>query len=83
MIVSNFYSADEAINLREAPSADTYLNKVIAANRCESQAIHPGYSFLSENREFADIINSSRLMNIGLPFSLTDYSISISETRIT
>ncbi|XP_053202979.1 methylcrotonoyl-CoA carboxylase subunit alpha, mitochondrial-like [Panonychus citri] len=66
------YLADEAINLGDSPSAGSYLNKVKlieAAKRCGAQAIHPGYGFLSENPEFADMVNSSGLIFIGPPAS--------------
>lgn len=66
------YLADEAINLGNSPSADSYLNKtklIEAAKRCGAQAIHPGYGFLSENHEFADMVNSSGLIFIGPPAS--------------
>ncbi len=47
--------ADEAISLGEGLVADTYLNsaKILEiARQTGSQAIHPGYGFLSENAEF-------------------------------
>ena len=48
--------ADEAVLIGPAPSRESYLaiDKIIAAARqTRSQAIHPGYGFLSENHEFA------------------------------
>jgi acetyl-CoA carboxylase biotin carboxylase subunit len=47
--------ADEAVHIGPAPSVDSYLNieRIIdAARRTRSDAIHPGYGFLSENPEF-------------------------------
>lgn len=66
------YLADEAINLGDSPSADSYMNKnklIDAAKRCHAQAIHPGYGFLSENPEFADLCRSNGLIFIGPPAS--------------
>ncbi|XP_074593532.1 methylcrotonoyl-CoA carboxylase 1 [Brevipalpus obovatus] len=64
--------ADEAINLGPSPTADSYMNKekiIAAAKRCGAQAIHPGYGFLSENPEFADLCDSNGLIFIGPPAS--------------
>ena len=48
--------ADEAVFLGDGTPKDTYLNqeKIIkAALETGAQAIHPGYGFFSENKEFA------------------------------
>lgn len=48
--------AHEAYYVGKAPSSESYLNidKIIeVAKRSQSDAIHPGYGFLSENAKFA------------------------------
>src|SRR5512137_3143835 len=55
--------ADEAICIGPAESAKSYLNipRIIsAAEISDVEAIHPGYGFLAENREFAEICETSR-----------------------
>ena len=60
--------ADEAICIGPAPSAESYLNipRIIsAAEVTNSDAIHPGYGFLAENAQFADICDSCDIVFIG------------------
>jgi acetyl-CoA carboxylase biotin carboxylase subunit len=60
--------ADEAYSLGSGPVKDTYLNmdKIIAiAKKCGAEAIHPGYGFLSENRDFAERCQRKGLVFIG------------------
>ena len=60
--------ADEAIHLGGSPSRESYLlgDKVIeAAIRTGAQAIHPGYGFLSENANFAKILEERKIKFIG------------------
>ncbi|THH41414.1 acetyl-CoA carboxylase biotin carboxylase subunit [Neolewinella litorea] len=60
--------ADEAVHLGPPPSNQSYLDmdKVIAAARdTGSDAIHPGYGFLSENAEFARRVAAAELIFIG------------------
>lgn len=60
--------ADEAICIGEAPSHKSYLKIPNILSACEvtnSDAIHPGYGFLSENTNFASICESCGLHFIG------------------
>jgi len=60
--------ADESIEIGPANPSESYLNfdKVInAAKKTNSDAIHPGYGFLSENGKFAQFVIDSGLVFIG------------------
>ncbi|PKG34827.1 acetyl-CoA carboxylase biotin carboxylase subunit [Psychrobacter sp. Sarcosine-3u-12] len=60
--------ADESICIGPANATHSYLNQraiVSAAKMTNADAIHPGYGFLSENAEFADLIEKSGLVFIG------------------
>jgi acetyl-CoA carboxylase biotin carboxylase subunit len=60
--------AGEAICIGPGPAAESYLNvsRIIAAAEISgADAIHPGYGFLAENAEFAEICAESRLAFIG------------------
>ncbi len=60
--------ADEAICLGEALPGETYLNQKLLieeAKKVGAQAIHPGYGFLSENPEFADLCDRNNIIFIG------------------
>ena len=60
--------ADEAICIGPAASAQSYLNTVrilTAADISGAEAIHPGYGFLAENAEFAEMCMSSDIKFIG------------------
>lgn len=62
--------ADEAFALRGATPAETYLDtaKILEiASRCQADAIHPGYGFLSENAGFAQAVIDAGLIWIGPP----------------
>ncbi|XP_045506073.1 methylcrotonoyl-CoA carboxylase subunit alpha, mitochondrial [Colias croceus] len=64
--------ADEAYHIGPAPSSQSYLNaaKIIeVAKKSKSQAIHPGYGFLSENVEFCERCANEGLIFIGPPTS--------------
>jgi len=60
--------ADESICIGPAPSALSYLNQVTllsAAMTTGCKAVHPGYGFLSENADFADMCQHNGLKFIG------------------
>lgn len=60
--------ADESICIGPAPSAQSYLNVpsiIAAAEVTDSQAIHPGYGFLSENADFSEKVERSGFVFIG------------------
>ena len=60
--------ADEAICIGKGPSKESYLNIpaiITAAEISGADAIHPGYGFLSENAEFAEIVENSGFIFIG------------------
>ncbi|MFW5922916.1 MAG: acetyl-CoA carboxylase biotin carboxylase subunit [Planctomycetota bacterium] len=60
--------ADDAVCIGPAPATDSYLNipRIIAAAEITNvDAIHPGYGFLSERAEFAEICEESNIIFIG------------------
>lgn len=60
--------AREAYLLGEAPLADSYLNipKILAlAKKIGAEALHPGYGLLSENSEFARLVQQAGMVWIG------------------
>ena len=60
--------ADEAFCIGPPQSSRSYLNKaniISAAEVSGADAIHPGYGFLAENAEFAEICNSCGINFIG------------------
>ena len=62
--------ADRAICIGKAQSSDSYLNRsriIAAAEVADAQAIHPGYGFLSENPDFAEVCRLSGFEFIGPP----------------
>jgi len=64
--------ADEAWPVGPAPARQSYLaiERVLeAARRAGAEAIHPGYGFLSENADFAEACDASKIVFIGPPAS--------------
>ncbi len=60
--------ADEAVCIGEAPSNQSYLlgDKIIeVAKMLQVDAIHPGYGFLSENADFAELAEKNNITFIG------------------
>ncbi|MGH9671458.1 MAG: acetyl-CoA carboxylase biotin carboxylase subunit [Terriglobales bacterium] len=62
--------ADEAVCIGPPRSADSYLNipaVISAAEIANVDAIHPGYGFLSENANFAEVCETCHIKFIGPP----------------
>ncbi len=62
--------ADEAVCIGPAQSHRSYLNIpniISAAEVTGADAVHPGYGFLAENPQFADICRSCHITFIGPP----------------
>ncbi|MEU4400839.1 biotin carboxylase N-terminal domain-containing protein, partial [Micromonospora orduensis] len=62
--------ADQAVRIGPASSRRSYLNAaaiVEAARQVGAQAVHPGYGFLSEDADFAEICADNGLIFIGPP----------------
>ena len=60
--------ADEAVCIGPPPASDSYLNIpniISAAEITHADAIHPGYGFLSENAQFAEIVESHNIIWVG------------------
>ena len=60
--------ADEAFRIGPPPSGQSYLRSDLIleiAKKCGAQAVHPGYGFLSENSQFADLLNSNGIVFVG------------------
>ncbi|TBL23835.1 acetyl-CoA carboxylase biotin carboxylase subunit, partial [Verrucosispora sp. SN26_14.1] len=60
--------ADEAVRIGPSASRRSYLNAaavVEAARKVGAQAVHPGYGFLSEDADFAEICADNGLTFVG------------------
>nr|XP_060625547.1 propionyl-CoA carboxylase alpha chain, mitochondrial [Anolis sagrei ordinatus] len=60
--------ADEAVCVGPAPTSKSYLNMdaiMEAIKKTRAQAVHPGYGFLSENKEFSKRLESEDVTFIG------------------
>jgi acetyl-CoA/propionyl-CoA carboxylase biotin carboxyl carrier protein len=62
--------ADRAVRLGPPPAAESYLSieaVIAAARQTASDAVHPGYGFLSENDDFAARCTEAGIIFIGPP----------------
>ncbi|MFK7974360.1 MAG: acetyl-CoA carboxylase biotin carboxylase subunit [Rickettsiaceae bacterium] len=60
--------ADEAYYIGNSPATESYLsikNIVNAIRQSGAQAVHPGYGFLAENSQFANILKREGIILIG------------------
>jgi acetyl-CoA carboxylase biotin carboxylase subunit len=60
--------ADETVCIGPPPASESYLNIpniISAAEIVHADAIHPGYGFLSENAQFAEIVESHNIIWVG------------------
>lgn len=60
--------ADESVAIGPPPSSESYLNPAAIIAACEitgAQAVHPGYGFLSENANFAQMLEDHGITFIG------------------
>lgn len=60
--------ADKSICIGPGPAAESYLNVPSIISACEIsgvEAVHPGYGFLSENEDFAEVCEAHGLVFIG------------------
>jgi propionyl-CoA carboxylase alpha chain len=64
--------ADEAVHIGPPPAAQSYIviEKIMdAIRRTGAEAVHPGYGFLSERRDFAAALEAAGVVFIGPPSS--------------
>jgi acetyl-CoA carboxylase biotin carboxylase subunit len=62
--------ADESIQIGPGPARLSYLyipSVIEAARATGANAIHPGYGFLSENQDFAEVCESEGFVFVGAP----------------
>ena len=60
--------ADESVRIGPAPAAESYLDSgriLRVAEQTGAEAIHPGYGFLSENAEFAELCEAQGIAFVG------------------
>ncbi len=65
---THVHIADEAVCIGPGPSKDSYLNEsaiLTAALLTNSDAIHPGYGFLSERADFVEKVEQHGLIWVG------------------
>jgi len=66
--------ADEAVHIGPAPARESYLNiaaLIEAARRTGAEAIHPGYGFLAEDADFAEVCAAEGITFVGPPAPVT------------
>jgi urea carboxylase len=72
-------AADEAVRIGPAAAAESYLNMdaiIAAAQATGAEAVHPGYGFLSERVEFAELLAAAGIKFIGPgPAQLRDFGL--------
>ncbi len=64
--------ADEKFNIGPGPASQSYLQKqkiIDIALKTHSEGIHPGYGFMAENAEFAELCHKNNIEFIGPPVS--------------
>ena len=64
--------ADEKYNIGPGPASQSYLNKekiIDVALESNTEGIHPGYGFMAENAEFAEMCHKNGIEFIGPPVS--------------
>jgi pyruvate carboxylase subunit A len=62
--------ADEKYNIGPGPASQSYLNKnkiIDVALKSKTEGIHPGYGFMAENSEFAEMCQKNGIEFIGPP----------------
>ncbi|MET1253904.1 acetyl/propionyl/methylcrotonyl-CoA carboxylase subunit alpha [Aliikangiella maris] len=76
--------ADEAWHIGGPAAKDSYLKaqKIIdIAKKSNANAIHPGYGFLSENAQFANLCTQNQIIFIGPPVAAIEAMGSKSEAK--
>jgi pyruvate carboxylase subunit A len=64
--------ADEKYNIGPGPASQSYLNKekiIDVALKTKAEGIHPGYGFMAENSDFAEMCHKNKIEFIGPPVS--------------
>jgi len=64
--------ADEKYNIGPGPASQSYLKKekiIDVALKSNTEGIHPGYGFMAENAEFAEMCHKNGIEFIGPPVS--------------
>ncbi|MBY0510484.1 MAG: acetyl/propionyl/methylcrotonyl-CoA carboxylase subunit alpha [Rhodospirillaceae bacterium] len=60
--------ADEVVHIGESPTSKSYLliDRIVkACKQTKAEAVHPGYGFLSENKEFQKALAKEKIVFIG------------------